>query len=184
MKIAIDLDGVVIDLVAELLPFLSKEAGRAVKPYHITQFDIGAALGLDREQMERVWALADRENVYGSAQPIPGAIDGLRALAHHDLWFVTSRPEKLRGETETWLSRQGLVVEKLLHRMDGQKVTSQDSFGLLIEDKVEALVIHTSLIRYGLLLDQPWNQVANLPENVLRVCSWKEIESFVQKSVK
>lgn len=182
MKIAIDLDGVVVDLVAELLPFLSEEAGRMITPKDITEFDIGVALGLSEEQMTHVWKRVDEEHVYRRAQPIPGAIDSLWSLSSHDIWFVTSRPGKLRGETETWLSRQGLGVGKLLHRRDGQKVTSQDSFDLLVEDKVEALVIHTSLIRYGLLLDQPWNRVASLPENVLRVRSWKEIESFVQKS--
>lgn len=61
LRIGIDIDGVIVDLVSLMLPLLSKACGRPVSHQDIYCFDIGRALDIE-EKMADVWA-----QVYGRA---------------------------------------------------------------------------------------------------------------------
>jgi predicted secreted acid phosphatase len=53
--------------------------------------------------------------------PINGVIFVIKALLHDGAYivFLTGRPEKVRAKTVTWLNEQGLPVNHLIMRRDG-----------------------------------------------------------------
>ena len=62
LKIGIDIDGVIVDLVTSMLPLLSKYCGRSVRYSDICFFDIGKALNIE-DKMEDIWTEVDNGNI-------------------------------------------------------------------------------------------------------------------------
>jgi len=182
MKIAIDLDGVVVNLVGQMLPKLSELAGRRVSPVDIVEFDIGAALELNRRQMEELWAWLRQTDSYRRARPVEGALGAilrLKQLAGRSILFVTCRPEELRPETTDWLQSHGLAEFPLMFRPEGPKVLASDQAAMLIEDDPRDIHALSRLVERLILLERPWNRSARLPANCLRVPRWRDVVDAV-----
>lgn len=178
MRIAIDLDGVVIDLVDEMLPKLSQLAGRFISPMDIIEFDIGAALGLNGRQMDELWRWLKASGAYRRAHPVDGAVDAIMQLSQletTEIFFVSSRPEDLRPESSEWLESHGLGEFPLILRPRGPKVLASDQANILIEDDPRDLHVLSQVVEKLILLERPWNREARLPSNCLRVRSWRDV---------
>ena len=178
-QVAVDLDGVVVDLVSAMLPKLSELAGRAVTHDDITVFDIGRALGLSDGAMTELWDWLEHERAYVSAPPIDGAVDALRVLGPDGVRLVTSRPESLRGQTLEWLAGHGLGDYRLDMGLPAQKLVETNHFRALVEDNPTHLASLASRVEVLVLFDQPWNRAAAAPENTVRVRDWAEIEELL-----
>jgi uncharacterized HAD superfamily protein len=100
--------------------------------------------------------------------------------------FVTARPETLEKETRDWLKKYFKDLEfpvYFTHRDAGMPSLKKSeickSIGaeILIDDYIEnALDCAENGIKV-FLMDAPWNQTGSLPDNVVRVKSWKEVIS-------
>jgi uncharacterized HAD superfamily protein len=180
--VAIDLDGVVVDLVSTMLPKLSELAGRAVTAEDITVYHpVAQALGLADDAMAELWDWLERERVYARAPPIDGAVSVLRALGCDPVSFVTSRPESLRGETVEWLTGHGLGHYRLEMGLPAQKLLEAGRFYALVEDNPTDLGSVASRVEVVLLYDQPWNRAAPPLANVVRVRGWAEIAELLNE---
>jgi phosphoglycolate phosphatase-like HAD superfamily hydrolase len=157
--VAVDLDGVVVDLVSMMLPKLSELAGRAVAADDIQVFDIGQALGLSDAAVEELWDWLERERAYARAPPIDGAVSVLRGLGQDRVCFMTSRLESLRDQTVEWLEGHGLGGYRLeMRRTTGPappKPIEVGHFHALIEDNPTHLTSLSSRVELILLYDQP-----------------------------
>jgi uncharacterized HAD superfamily protein len=177
MNIAIDLDGVVVDLVGEMLPKLSDLAGHPICHDDIVEFDIGAALRLSTRQMDDLWLWLKKSGSYRRARPIDGAVAAITQLAqmsNADILFVSSRSEELRAETTGWLRSQGLGGFPLVLRPDGLKVVASDEARVLVEDDPRDLPALSGVVESLVLLERPWNREAKLPTNCVRVQAWQD----------
>ncbi len=178
--IAVDLDGVVVDLLSTMLPKLSELAGREITAEDISAFDIGEALGLTGAAMEEMWDWLEHERAYVRAPSVDGAIDGLQDLGRDAVWLVTSRPESLRGQTIEWLTRHGLAGYRLEMGVPPEKLTEGSAFHALVEDNPAHLDAVASRIELVLLYDQPWNRAAPKRPNIIRVPGWAEIVELLK----
>ncbi len=181
--VAVDLDGVVVDLVPAVLPKLSELAGRPVTAEDITVFDIGRALGISDGALGELWDWLERERVYAAAPPIDGAVGALRALGRDRAWLVTSRPESLRGQTSEWLARHGLGDFRLEMGLPAQKLLEPGRFDALVEDNPTDLEDVASRLGVLLLFDQPWNRSVATPANAVRVRGWAEIAELLNRGL-
>ena len=178
-RVAVDLDGVVVDLVFTMLPKLSELAGHPVTADHIGVFDIARALGLTDAAMAELWDWLERKRAYACAPPIDGAVGGLKGLGANAVRFVTSRPESLRGQTVEWLTGHGLGGYGLEMGLPVQKPVEAGRFSALVEDNPTHLTSLASRVELVLLYDQPWNRAAAAPANVVRVRRWAEIAELL-----
>jgi uncharacterized HAD superfamily protein len=173
--IAIDLDGVVVDLVSVMLPKLSELAGRTVTAEDIKVFEIGQALGLTRATMAELWDWLEREQAYAHAPPIEGAVQALHNLGRERVSFMTSRPKSVRDQTLEWLRDHGLGEYQLEMGLPAHKVVRAGDFFALVEDNATHLASVASRVQLVLLYDQPWNRAAPTLPNMVRVQGWAEI---------
>lgn len=183
LKIGVDIDGVLADIVDCILPLLSRELGRAVDVEEITVYGFGDALGIPED---RVQALLDEllvVGLYEQAPPVAGAREAMELLGGHDVWLVTSRPEAVREATLWWLRHHGVAYGQLVFAPAHRKALADDGFDLFVEDNLDTALALSREGIHVLLFDRPWNRNADLPANVRRVHNWTGILDFVERQL-
>lgn len=172
--IALDIDGVIVDLVQAMLPLLSDACGRPVRHEDITQYDIGKSLHIEH-LMNNIWKRVHDDNLWLSAPPISGALNGLKQLGDYRLVFVTGRPEETtRGFTERWLDANKIQYEQLYFASGSKQVSDLDCIAF-IDDHLDHIREAAEAGVRTLLFNQPWNQTFQLPANCRRVHDWKQV---------
>jgi len=179
LKIGMDIDGVIVDLVTAILPLLSKACGRSVCHRDIYCFDIGKALHIEK-QMQDIWAEVYSSNMLRSAPPIKGAIVGLNELRGHINWLVTQRPKSAKKDTERWLRDKKIKYDNLEFVSGVAKHSVANDFDVFLEDNLEQACAIAEAGINSLLLDQPWNQSSALPQKCRRVQDWDAIVTHIK----
>lgn len=166
-----DLDGVIADLVTEMLPLLSDLCGRPVHYSDIHDHDIPSALGLSISDTE-LYRMVEAQGAYANARPIAGAIEVLQGLP--GLWtVVTSRPLRLRSTTMDWL-RFHVGCEVRVRFAERLSKYSKVNARLVIDDDPVALRA-ASRGPKKLIFNQPWNLKSRFP----RMLAWNELERWL-----
>ena len=182
LHIGLDLDGVVYDLVEEMLPLLSRAAGRDVLKEDIVEFNIPHALGLSISNADLFQRVADEGLYWKALKPLTMAKSAIRELIKkdHKITIVTSRPRRvprpggvgeinLEIETREWVRKHfpnEVAVEVRGENFENptEKVTLDDDFDLFVDDDPGALarVIRLQELdhvkTHPVAFDQPWNQ--------------------------
>ena len=123
---------------------------------------------------------------FKNIKPIPGAREVLDELKkNNDLYVITARSENIRKDTEEWIekyypnifSKVYLTNHYALNGTETSKKKVCDSLDvdIFIEDNIKYAEECVGPNRKIYLLDYPWNQSDKLPQNIIRVHSWKEI---------
>jgi len=175
--IALDLDGVVVDLVEQLLPKLTEMTGYPVQHAHITQYNIEHALELPLGSNDAMFSWLEESGGYAKAQPMPGAVDALRALAErHEVRFASSRPVGMLAVTEAWLTHHGIPYADLALGLSAPKIA--ELVDVFVEDDDRHLHLVEDVCTRVVLFEQPWNRAGILPANGTRVATWAELEAM------
>ena len=109
-----DIDGVIVDLGTAMLPFLSEVCARPVAYQDLCSWDLGEALSISEETMNRTWERLFDSDALRYAPPIDGAINGLSALSEHEIWLVTSRPISTQDLTLSWLHENRVHYDQIV----------------------------------------------------------------------
>ena len=181
LKIGIDIDGVLADIVRPMLPLLARECGRAVTHEDIICYSFREALNIPEERVAALMEEVVAAGYFEAAPPVAGAVEAMVLLRHHRIWLVTSRPERVRNETIRWLARHGVPYHELLFKPATAKAANGDGFDLFVEDNLDTALVLSGEGIPVLLFDWPWNQHPTLPDNVQRVRDWQEILSAVER---
>ncbi len=145
------------------------------------------ALGWDQETAD---AFFDQylPDIYHNIQPKEKAVEVLRELKkEHELILITSRNSRFHNVeqvTADWLSRNGIVYDKLIlnatdnmHFFSKLQVCMDHSVDVMIEDHHE-LIKEISPVLPVIVFDYAYNRhLAN--ENIVRVKSWGEIKTWI-----
>lgn len=174
MRLFIDMDGVLVDLMAGWMPYLNEVTGKDIKVEDINVWGV-----------EDVWSIPfskARKPLHGPSfwedlSPYPGAVDFVETLdAMGHTVYIASSPfpsDNCAWGKKMWLedhmpflpyNRLVLIHDKQLLRGD-----------MLIDDKPENLVAFKG---HRVLFNQPWN--ANLTTGILeqwftRVSTYSDI---------
>lgn len=187
MKIGIDLDGVVVDIMS---PFIEYHNGKYKSEFtyeSVTDHSFWIPWKLSREEGNRRLLEFMDECEFSVVKPQDGAIEAIRKLAEeHELVVVTSRPETYSKKTLDWIEHhlpgvfkkvnftyqtpfvEGVVRKSLICKSEGVDV--------LIEDYPTNVLGCAGVCKKVLMFNQPWNQsVKELPGNVERVKNWSDV---------
>lgn len=181
LTIGLDIDGVIADYVAVMLPLLSEVCGRPVSSEDINTYDISECFNLDDKAAEYFWQQALGTDLLMRAPPVEGAPEGLAALDGHDIWIVTGRPALLQGLTEEWLLRNKIRYDHLVFDRTMNKMLVGPDFDVFVEDFLEGALVIAEAGVFTLLFNQPWNQSPALPENCRRVYDWPTIVNLIDE---
>ena len=179
LTIGIDIDGVIVDYATAMLPVVSDVCGRPVSVEDLRHWDLRKALDIDNDEHAYIWEQILETDLLRHARPIEGAISGLLELSRHDVWLVTARPSRMQDLTESWLAENNAKHDHLVLGRYGDKLLAGDGFDVFVEDYLEEARAIAEGGVLSILLDQPWNQAAALPDNCYRVFGWESIIELI-----
>jgi len=177
-RILLDVDGVLADYLAAVLPLVLAVTGRRYAHADVVQWDFAKALGLSDDETERVHALTREPGFCAGIPVLPGAPEGVRALrGHADVYFTTSPTHGLHWyyERTEWLVRHfDASVEHVLH-VKHKEVVAGD---VIVDDKPEHVVEwyrhHPG--GHAVLWDQLYNRGWHMPGGHLtRGTDWNHV---------
>ncbi|MFH1801834.1 MAG: hypothetical protein ABH864_00095 [archaeon] len=186
MKIGIDLDGVVVDLVTPLLNYYNKKNGTSFVYRQINHHDFWVLLGLSRQDGVQSVDEFMEDTSFDVVKPQEGAIEAIKELGEeHELVVVTSRPELYVEKTLEWIDHYlSGVFDRAVFTHEYPAVAGvvrkgeickAEKVDVMVEDFDRNLLGCAKFCKKVLLFDQPWNQKSQLPENGIRIKSWDDV---------
>lgn len=179
-RVLLDVDGVLADYVAAILPAVKAATGRQHTHADVDQWDFTRALGLSPSETEYVYTVTHEEGFCADIPVLHGAVEGVRALrVHADVYFTTApthAPYWYFERTE-WLIRHfDASVEHVLHAKHKELVTGD----VFVDDKIEHVwdwCRHHPSGR-GVLWEQPYNRSIDVG-HLVRTSSWNRVLEIV-----
>ncbi len=186
MKIGIDVDGVLADLVTPLIQFHNEKYGTELSVEDVKGYDLAEAWEVsDAEHRRRIddFLQSDRVSNLEPLEDARGVIDIL--ASKHDLYVLTARkPAIAREATERWVNeRFPDSFEDVLFSEDSSSkaaLCEENDITLLIDDNPDHVRACSEHDVTGVLFRQPWNEDADLPEHVPKVHGWSQVLQLVR----
>ncbi|MBS3149788.1 hypothetical protein J4455_03810 [Candidatus Woesearchaeota archaeon] len=184
MKIGVDLDEVLVEFINPFLDYLAKDHSIVLKKEQITTYRLWELWNGSKAQGWQLFIDFYKKMGVINLKPVElseNAIDLLQV--NHDLMVITSRPRVIKNDTEFWVNKYFNGKFKEIHFADylifhGKKkaeICKDLKIDVMIEDSLEYAEECSKSVKKVFLLNQPWNQSDDLPENIERVYSWGEI---------
>ena len=191
MKIAIDIDGVLADIMPALNDFYNKKHGTNFKVEDYRHHDLEKTWGGTKENAVKIVEEFFQSPNFSGIPPIAGSQESvLRLSKEHELFLVTSRPQNIKHRTLEFLQNHfSKGIKKVIHT--GQYISPASSINkfdicahekadVLIEDCLEIAIDCANRGLKTFLLDSPLNKLngqdsLTIPKNLVRVKSWPEI---------
>lgn len=176
-RIGCDLDGVLADIVAQLVAFASAKYGITLHKEQIISDHADTCTPLSIEQLE---ALFRDRGFFSGMPPMLDACVALRDIQAlgFEVDIVTDRfwYSEIADDTKQWLARHAIHFSKLIFARRGEKhlVAAERGHRLFIEDQAGNAEIVSSVTPVY-LLDRPYNRTLRQSERVHRVASMEEI---------
>jgi hypothetical protein len=183
MKIAFDVDEVLIDFVSGYFDYAKGKGYPEVKFGDIHTYNLWNLLG---STMEEAYDLAHEYHDSESFEKAPliiGAKEGIMKLKNHEHYFITHRPERWKDKTFGPLKAHFLALEERLYfagggGANGDRTKEQicDDLGikLIVDDRGDYGIKYADAGLKVLMPDRPWNQEYS-HNNITRCFSWPEI---------
>jgi uncharacterized HAD superfamily protein len=183
MKIGIDLDEVVMELIKPFLDFYNKKYKKNHSFEDWISYDFLRDIGEISESSD-VFTEFFTTDFYSNAKLIEGAEQAIKEIGkNHDIFFITSRSKKISKQTEEHL-------KEFFPELSFTLIHSGDVFG---EAKTKAEICNDLGICFYLednpdfclncaenninvfVFDRPWNKNIKDHQNITRVFSWEDI---------
>ena len=190
MKIGIDLDEVLADLLPALIEYHNATYGTSLVREQFQSYRFWETWGGTREEaIKKVYDFHETP-YFRNICPVAGSQEAIAILnQNHDLLIVTSRPFDFAEATREWIAQHfpngfSDVFFANHYSQNGPSTTKKqicDSVGvdILIEDSIEYALECLNPKRRVLLLDCPWNRSFGFHQGIYRVNSWKGILDFI-----
>jgi 5'(3')-deoxyribonucleotidase len=166
IRIAVDMDGVLVEQVVPVLDKLKQEMGVNLCKCDITSWEYpidGTNIKIEIEKAER------KEDFVRQMPAIEGSTEALRVLsAHNEIVVATSREPCIDPWSREWLDKHDIPYKQFVNtRAKGKTLLDVD---LLIDDyigNIEEFIRNGSTNRQAILFAQPWNQDTRRIRNLL-----------------
>ena len=194
--IAVDFDDVVMNFNFGFMNFHNLRYGTNLTYDRLINYDNWEVVyGSDAKTMVERALEFYHSDEHQLVEPVVGAIEAIKELSKdYSLQIVTSRPERVRGHTTSWLERHFPTLFHDYHFTNIYAATAGSkpikkaevchSIGAraLIDDALRH-AREVSLAGIPVLLpDRPWNQTETLP-NIHRMHSWDDIVNWIRANV-
>lgn len=193
MNIGIDVDEVLVEHLDAFLDYHNYTYGTKIQKKDMFSYSFEKVIGETEQDTRKKLLHFFKTDFFHNMKPIAGAREAIALLAkEHQLSAITARPSVLLEQTEQLIATQfpyfsNITLTNQWHGV-GKKISKSE---VCIEKKITIMVddslthamdcasrgIHVLLADFG----YPWNQTPELPENIKRVHSWKEIVDEVER---
>ena len=157
MKIALDVDGVLADIIFVWLDQYNKTHKKSITSDDIVQWDFWKELGFDKyrfyEELSNCWSRWIE--VPPMEQGIAAAVEKLHSVGVVDI--VTARDTASTKYVKKWLEHNKIKYNDYIAVMRGRDKADLD-YDIFIDDSPHNVVMIASKGKNALLYDQPWNK--------------------------
>lgn len=190
MRIGLDLDETIVDLMSPLLNYYKERTGKSILKEEIYTPHLQEIWHCSKEEENDIINGFYASNYFDNLKPYREALEYLSKLkANNELYIITSRWGLGKDKTSKFLEENlnNLISETFFtseHYQEGLKkeeICIRYSIPLHIEDDPNvALKCAESEIKV-LLFNRPWNKNI-FHKNIIRISSWPEVlETFSNK---
>ncbi|MEK6823690.1 MAG: hypothetical protein AABY06_01525 [Nanoarchaeota archaeon] len=185
MKIGIDIDEVLADLMNPLINFHNDNYNTKLHRDHFKTYNLWDIWGGTEEEANQKLQDFFHSRYFMEVKPIENSQKNISILSRkYDLVIITSRPDYIKEKTVSWLNQNFsnnfakyyFTCEWPKNGMTRkEQICSERGINLIIEDSLEKSLACSKKGINVLLFDCPWNKYNFLPENITRVKNWNEI---------
>jgi len=186
MKIAIDLDDVLINFLPHLIEYHNFEykTNLTLEQFHCYRFwEIWG--GTKEQAVQKVYDFYKTE-YFQNLTLVQDSQEAVNILnKNHDLVIITARQNEIKDETVKLVDKYfpNIFNEIYFANFYGRTGISQTKkeicdlvqADVLIEDSIDNSLQCLNSHRKIFLFNRPWNQLSSLPKGIQRANSWKEI---------
>jgi uncharacterized HAD superfamily protein len=190
MKIGIDLDEVIVDLLDLFLHFYYIKKGKKFSKKDFFTYNFWEVFDEKREDTFKMTHDFYDSDMFDKAKPISGSIKSVNLLADkNDIFIITSRPERWKEKTEAWIKRYfGNIKYQIFYSSEFHKESKKTkdqlcaglSIDVMIEDIGDFAIQCANLGINVILFDKPWNKKVK-HDNIIRVKNWNEAINTINK---
>lgn len=170
MRIALDVDGVLANMIEPLLRLYEDETGVRITVEEVDDWDFWKKRGISKQKFielmirtwSRWWEIEPLED------DVSEDVDKLNRLGHVDI--VTQRPAKTIGYVKEWLARNKIRYRKFTW-VPPRTTKAKLSYDIYIDDSPKLAEELNKLGRPMLLYNQPWNRSFGETSIIRRVYS-------------
>lgn len=182
MKIGVDIDGVMCDLVSEVLRIIRKKYRVSLRKNDIYKHEICEILGVTKNEFFKVFEEALSKLEHPAIKDAPYYINKLNKK--HKVIIITSRLERFNHITKEWLTLNKIQYNQLIN-IETDKHTKLDKLDIFVDDNLKEIILASRIKHLKLILfDQPWNKSLNIKNLFTRARTWKEVYSLITKGKK
>ncbi|TFF95591.1 MAG: hypothetical protein EU547_07345 [Promethearchaeota archaeon] len=186
MRIAVDVDGVLLDLMIKYCEVFNERYQTNYKKSDVTRWDFFEAWNIDESKAFEIF-----HNIYQKTSDVPfidnKALEVLKDLNktnHIDI--VSARTSKFKKQLKKKLKSHGIKkgthYENLILVHDKPyDIKLRLDYDIYIDDSPHlAAAVREKNNSILFLYDQPWNRQINDVENIIRVKNWKSIHQKIK----
>lgn len=183
MKIAVDLDDVVLDFMTGVRRAVETEYGVTIPEYE--HWDMSERLDPIIGFSWWKW-LRRRDWLWPNFPAIPGAIGGIDRLRQqgHYVECVTSKPDWAEFATWKWLGKWRPAFQRVTIVRSSDKKSAFTDAELLIDDKMSNCEDFAREHRTAYLFERPHNRSASIAgwagERISRAHNWEDVLFMVE----
>ena len=189
MKIAIDIDEVIVRFIKKYMEFADKKGFKRVDYKDVYSYNLWEVLGIKKELVFELLKEFTLEGIYDDLDFVEGSKEGIVFLKNnYDIYFITSRPDYISKKTRDFIFKEfGVLGNRVFFSGDvsgsakkKDEICRDLGIDLIIEDNGEASLNYAEAGLRVLLLDKPWNQGIK-HEGIFRCFNWGEILERVEE---
>ncbi|MFQ6134347.1 MAG: hypothetical protein ACE5KU_00840 [Nitrososphaerales archaeon] len=180
LKIALDVDSVLADVIITWLKVYQKLYGGRLKKADVNTWDFWKKLNLSRRQFGDIFTETWNrwEQIPPTEEDLAEKVIKLRALGTVDI--VTGRSIETVPHVKEWLNRHNIEYEKFV-RVPTNSFKGDLEYDVFIDDSPHNVIGAAGKNRYSLLYDQPWNQDVAAHPNIFRVKNLSEAIEVIKR---
>ncbi|MHA1687839.1 MAG: 5' nucleotidase, NT5C type [Promethearchaeota archaeon] len=187
LKLAIDVDGVILDIMNPFCHYLNKKFNTNYSIHDITEWDSFLNWNIPEKEIMAIFDLILNNKIMANLidEDIPRIMKLLNQIWHVDI--VTAREKENREKLVEILNHNGMVKNIHYHELIMVEKTPPDAklkheHDIYIDDNPYLI---DSMPNYPekclLLFNQPWNQTNIHAKNIIRIFSWKEVIKIISR---
>jgi len=187
MKIAIDIDGVLLDIIVVYCEIYNRRYGTNYKKKDVTRWDFFKDWNISEEKAFKIFyeIYADSMNVPFIDENAPDIMKRLNEL--YDVDIVSARLPEYRSAVVNKLNSHNIrervqYIELVLLHHKPYDIKMKQNYSIYVDDNPNLVEPIKKLEDRTLLLyDQPWNQHSICESNVYRVYDWEEVYNKIRE---
>jgi uncharacterized HAD superfamily protein len=188
MKIAIDIDGVLLDIIIPYIEFFNQRHNTEYKKTDVTNWDFYKDWNVDEDEAFGIFyeIYENTMSVPFIDETAPNIMKKLHKL--HDLYILSARASQYRSQIIEKLDFHNIkkdshYIELILVYHKPYDLKINEPFDVYVDDNPNlAKSIQKTHDKYLLLYDQPWNQEIENVNNIFRVYNWNDIYTLLTSS--